>query len=144
MNVIMAVACDSAVEYAGRLCVLGTFDTIAGTQLPIVKPHCSLVVQIQWDKSDEGRHRIQARFMNEDGSRTLNDLESAVQVTIPDPRLFLTTNHIINLQQLKFHQAGTYLIAVVVDDQTEAEIHIQVQSGKLPPADPPPSGPPAH
>jgi hypothetical protein len=50
MQIVMAVACDSAVEYAGRLSLLGTFDTLETDHFPLVKPQCSLAIQIQIHK----------------------------------------------------------------------------------------------
>ena len=34
MEVQAAVLCDSAADYRGKLCILGTFDTILASKLP--------------------------------------------------------------------------------------------------------------
>jgi hypothetical protein len=127
MKIIMAVACDSAVEYAGRLSILGAFDTVEARQSPIVKAQCSLAVQIQWQKDEEGLHTVKAHFMDQDGKTTLHDLEVVTMVAIPFGLIFTTTTHVINLQQVKFTKEGCYLIAILVDHQHQGEIYIQVQ-----------------
>lgn len=130
MKVTIAVACDSAVQYGGSLCILGTFNTLVGP-LPLVKAQCSLAVQVQWDKGDEGVHTIRALFMNEDGNPTLKDLSTTISVSIPEDRFYEITNCIINLQQLKFTKAGIYMIAISVDGRNETEIHMQVVNSAL-------------
>jgi hypothetical protein len=53
MDVQVAVLCDSAVDYRGKLCILGTFDTIFTTQLPAVHPHCSIALRLIFRDDDE-------------------------------------------------------------------------------------------
>ena len=131
MKIIMAVACDAAIEYAGRLSILGSIDAIEARQSPIVKAQCSLAVQIQWQKDEEGPHTVKVHFMDQDGKAMLHDLETVTLVTAPAGRIFTTTTHVINLQQLKFTHEGAYLIAILVDNQHKAEIHIQVLKAAL-------------
>lgn len=126
MRVQMAVACDYAAEYNGRLCVTGTFDTINAQDLPFVKNQCSFAVQFNWGKSEEGAHKIRAHFMNEDGQQTLEDLEMDFLVYVPEEQYFTTTNHIITLQQVKFFKAGNYLVAIYLDGIVVAEIQLQI------------------
>lgn len=126
MKVPIATLCDSASIYQNRLCILGTFDTLTGDTLPIVKPHCSVAVQIIWAKSEEGNHKVRVQFMNEDGQHTLDDMVSDVPVTVPAETFFTATNHIINLQQVAFKKAGTYQITVFIDENLSAEIQLQV------------------
>ena len=48
-------------------------------------------------------------------------------VTLPDEAHFLTRNFIINIQQLKFAEAGLYSVDVRMDDQTQASIPLLVK-----------------
>lgn len=126
MNVQVAVLCDSATDYNNRLCLLGTFDTLEAQVFPVVKPQCSIALQIRWNSFDEGDHDIKVRFMNEDGAKTLEDIEAKVRVDLPEGALLIATNHIVNLQQLTFTKAGTYLITALVDNHFVAEMQLQV------------------
>ena len=65
MHLQIAVACDAAIDYTNRLCILGTFDTIQTRDFPVAKTQCSFVFQIGWGKSEEGVHSVQVRFMDE-------------------------------------------------------------------------------
>jgi hypothetical protein len=126
MNIQVAVLCDSAIEYQNRLCILGTFDTIRTYQLPAIKPQCSIALQILWNKTEEGTHTIKTRFMDDDGNPTLEAVNSSVKISVPPTSSFLTTNHILNIQQLKFIRTGNYLIVIDIDGNMRAEIQLQV------------------
>jgi len=126
MKIPVATLCDSASIYQNRLCILGTFDTLTGDKLPIVKSQCAIAFQMNWAKSEEGTHIIRVQYMNEDGQRTLDDMVSNVEVSVPENTYFAATNHIIHLQQLTFNKTGTYQITIFIDEQISAEIQLQV------------------
>jgi hypothetical protein len=126
MNIQVAVLCDSATEYQSRLCILGIFDTIRTHQLPATKSQCSIALQILWTKIEEGSHTIKTKFMDDDGNPTLKPVNSSVEVIIPPGSSFVTTNHILNIQQLKFTRTGNYLIVIDIDGKMAAEIQLQV------------------
>ena len=126
MNIQVAVLCDSATEYQHRLCILGIFDTIRTHQLPATKPQCSIALQILWIKIEEGSHTIKTRFMDDDGNPALKPVNSSVEVIIPPKSSFVTTNHILNIQQLKFTRIGNYLIVIDIDGKMATEIQLQV------------------
>ena len=126
MNIQVAILCDSATEYQNRLCILGIFDTIRTHKLPATKPQCSIALQILWTKIEEGSHTIKTRFMDDDGNPTLKPVNSSVEVIIPPKSSFVTTNHILNIQQLKFTKTGNYLIVIDIDGKTATEIQLQV------------------
>ena len=126
MNIQIAVLCDSATEYQNRLCILGIFDTIRTHQLPATKPQCSIALQILCTKIEEGPHTIKTKFMNDDGNPTLKPVNASVEVLIPPTSSFVTTNHILNIQQLKFTKTGNYLIVIDIDGKMVTEIRLQV------------------
>ena len=126
MNIQVAVLCDSATEYQHRLCILGIFDRIRTHQLPATKPQCSMALQILWIKIEEGSHTIKTRFMDDDGNPALKPVNSSVEVIIPPKSSFVTTNHILNIQQLKFTKTGNYLIVIDIDGKMATEIQLQV------------------
>ncbi len=64
--------------------------------------------------------------MDDDGNPTLKPVDSSVEVIIPPESSFVTTNHILNIQQLKFTKAGNYLIVIDIDGKMVTEIQLQV------------------
>ncbi len=64
--------------------------------------------------------------MDDDGNPTLKAVNSSAKISIPPTSSFLTTNHILNIQQLKFTKKGNYLIVIDIDGNMETEIQLQV------------------
>ena len=64
--------------------------------------------------------------MDEDGNATLKPVNSSVEVLIPPKSSFVSTNHILNIQQLKFTRTGNYLIVIDIDGKMVTEIPLQV------------------
>jgi hypothetical protein len=126
MEIQAAVLCDSATDYRGKLCILGTFDTILTANLPSIHPQCSIALRIVFRDSDEGTHRLKLRLINEDGKNILPNIEPELHVTLPENVFFYSRNFIFNLQQIRFEQGGLYSIDVLIDEQMSARIPLQV------------------
>jgi len=122
--------CDSAADYRGKLCILGTFDTIITPSLPSTHPHCSIALRIVFRDADEGVHKLKLRLINEDGRNILPNIEPEMHVKLPENVFFYSRNLIFNLQQITFEQAGLYSIDVLIDDAIVARIPLQVVVGK--------------
>ena len=54
MTIQIAVLCDAATDYNGKLNLLGTFDTILTSQLPAIHPQCSIALRIAFNRIEEG------------------------------------------------------------------------------------------
>ena len=55
-------------------------------------------------------------------------IEIPVTVALPDDAYFLTRNFIINIQQLKFTEAGLYSVDIRLDGESQANIPLQVKN----------------
>ena len=53
---------------------------------------------------------------------------SRSKATLPDDAHFLTRNFIVNIQQLKFAEAGLYSVDVRLDDKSQASIPLLVKN----------------
>lgn len=132
MNIQIAVLCDAATDYNGKLNILGTFDTIITSQLPAVHPQCSIALRLAFNKIEEGSHKVKMNFVDEDGRLVMPSIDMPVDVVVPNELNFLVRNFVINIQQLKFEKPGQYAIDVAVDNRHEASIPLLVrhQTGK--------------
>ena len=127
MNVQIAVLCDAATDYAGKLNLLGTFDTIVTNQLPAVHPQCSVALRIVFSKVEEGQHKVKMNFVDEDGRFVMPSIDIPVEVMLPPDASFVARNFLINIQQLKFEKPGQYAIDIAVDGRQESSIPLQVK-----------------
>jgi len=128
MNVQVAVLCDAATDDNGKMNLLGTFDTIYAQQLPAVHPQCAVALRVTFAAEDEGQHKLKLNFINADGHVIMPAIEVPVAVTLPEDVHFLTRNFIVNIQQLKFAEAGLYSVDVRLDDKSQANIPLLVKN----------------
>jgi hypothetical protein len=105
--------CDAAVEYGGRLNLLGATDTLMAPVVPFRYPHCALVMRVRAARIEEGDHTVRVMIIDADGAPVLN-VEGKMAVRFTNSAggaLHL----IINAQNLEFKEAGEYAIEVAVD-----------------------------
>ncbi|MGZ8901487.1 MAG: DUF6941 family protein, partial [Limisphaerales bacterium] len=127
MTIQIAVLCDAATDYSGKLNLLGTFDTIITSQLPAIHPQCSVALRISFNRIEEGSHKVKMNFVDEDGRLVMPSIDMPVDVAIPGDANFLVRNFIINVQQLKFDQPGQYSIDIAIDNRHEMSIPLLVK-----------------
>jgi hypothetical protein len=138
MEILTAVICDSAADYSGKLCLLGTFDTIFAHRFPAIHPHCAVALRIVFRPIDEGTHRFRIAFIDSDGHDILpkeGEPRFEVKVAeIPAKSAFVSRNFVINLQGLPLEKPSLYSFDVHMDEQIVARIPLQVFEAPTPPA----------
>ena len=127
MNIQMAVLCDAAVDYSGKLSVLGTFDTLYSAKLPAIHPQCSVALRIAFERSEEGLHQLRLNFVNEDGQPIMPAMDVPVDVAFSEDTTFISRNFIVNIQQLKLDQEGLYSVDVSLDGNQLSSIPLSVK-----------------
>ena len=132
MNIQVAVLCDAATSDNEKLNLLGAFDTIYAPQLPAVHPQCAVALRVTFLSGSEGKHSLQLNFMDADGRSIMPNFPPVpFEGVLPEDIHFVTRNFIVNIQQLKFAEAGSYSVDVRIDGQSRASIPLSVKN--LPP-----------
>jgi len=126
MEVQVATLCDSAHDYNHKLCIIGTFDTICSTRLPVIHPQCAIALRICFKPGDEGEHDIAINFIDDDGKPKMPPLRSRIGIKLPADAYFLTRNLVINIQQLRFDSVGQFSIDVSADGEMLTRIPLRV------------------
>src|SRR5580704_3108728 len=127
MTIQVAVICDAATEYNGKLNLLGTFDTIYAPQLPVHHPQCSVATRIGFERPEEGPHHLSIHFVDEDGQPIMRGTEVPMEVTFPPDATFISRNFIVNIQQLKFEKTGLYSVDLSMDGRALSSIPLSVK-----------------
>ncbi|HZM05312.1 MAG TPA: hypothetical protein VFC44_20130 [Candidatus Saccharimonadales bacterium] len=127
MTIQVAVLCDAATDYNGKLNLLGTFDTIYTPQMPAQHPQCSVAVRIAFDRIEEGPHLLTMNFVDEDGQPIMPSTEVPADVAFPADATFISRNFIVNIQQLKFEKTGLYSVNLAVNDRQLCSIPLAVK-----------------
>ncbi|MSU04643.1 MAG: hypothetical protein EXS23_05310 [Pedosphaera sp.] len=127
MNIQVAVVCDAAADYSGKLNILGAFDTIFASSFPATHPQCAVALRLVFQRIEEGSHKLRMNFVDADGRFVMPSIDIPVDVVFPSDTSDLVRNFIFNIQQLKFDSPGQYAIDIALDGRQEASILLRVQ-----------------
>lgn len=127
MDIEAFVLCDAATDSAGKLNVLGAFDSLLARSVPVVHPQCAVALRMRFSRIEEGEHKIKVSIMNADGRSVVPDLDTGVHVRFAGPESSLAVNMILNLQRVQFQLAGEYSINLAVDGRFERAIPLAVR-----------------
>ena len=136
MEIQIASLCDSAADYNGKLCIIGTFDTIMSQSFPFSHPQCSVALRMIFRDDDEGHFSLKINIVDEDGQPVVPPIEGGLEVKIPEDSSFLTRNGVFNLQHLKFDRPGFYSVDVAINGRTVTGIPFRIVQFHPPGADP--------
>ena len=114
--------CDAATVSGGKLNVLGAFDSIFATQVPVAHAQCALALRIRFARIEEGEHRLRLNISDEDGKPIMPGLEGVLNVNFTGDDDSAVTNFIINIQQLKLEKFGAYSLDLAVDGRHESSL----------------------
>lgn len=127
MDIEVFVLCDAATDSAGKLNVLGAFDSLLTRNVPVVHPQCTVALRMRFARIEAGAHKIKISIIDADGQPVVPDLDAGMDVRFHGPESSLATNMIMNLQRVQFKQAGDYLVNLAVDGRFERAIPLTVR-----------------
>ena len=123
MRIEIFVLCDAATsDAAGKLNVLGAFDTLWVAKLPAMYPQCTIALRIRFEPHETGSHKVKVNFIDADGSRIIPPAEGNITVQLKNQQRSIAANLILNLQRLKIDKTGEYSIDLAIDDQDVARL----------------------
>jgi hypothetical protein len=127
MTIQVAVLCDAAADYNGKLNLLGTFDTIYSPVMPTQHPQCSVAVRIAFDRMEEGPHTLEVSFVDEDGHPIMRSMKLPGEVVFPPEATFASRNFIVNIQQMVFAKEGLYSVNLAMDGSALCSIPLVIK-----------------
>ena len=107
--------CDSAVDYGGKLCILGAFDRVKSKQAPTIVQHCAVVARLRFHRIEEGTHKVRVTFGDEDGRTVLPQVEADLTVGFAEHARSSTFNLVMGINGLKLEHPGEYTVDLAVD-----------------------------
>lgn len=108
---------------------MGAFDTIASRQFPAFHPQCAVAMRVVFREEDAGRHRIEVRFIDQDGTpilatENLPRVEFEIQ-SLPPEVYFLSRNFIFNYHGLPLPSPGQYETQILVNGHVARSLPLQ-------------------
>jgi hypothetical protein len=134
--------CDAAVDYGGKLSLLGAFDGIFAREAPVVHPQCAIALRVRVFRPEDGRHEIVINFIDADGHPVMPPVQGGFEVRMPPNRDSLAVNLVLNIHQLRFERFDEYAVDLAIDGRQEARLPLVVVRAPGPPGHPPTPPPP--
>lgn len=127
MKTEVFVICDAATDSAGKLNILGAFDTVYAGQTPATHPSCAVACRLRFDKSEEGKHTFKILIIDQDGSVVAGPIEGELELAIGQGLDSAAINLIVNFQGLQLKRYGENRIDLVIDRQkiTSAPLYVR-------------------
>jgi len=128
MNIEVFSLCDAAtVDVAGKLNVLGAFDTISAVNMPVVYPQCTIALRIRFKNIERGEHKVSVNFVNLDGKHIIPTANGTININFPDEQRSGSANLVLNLQMLKLDSYGECSIDLAIDGRNEASLPLFIR-----------------
>jgi hypothetical protein len=126
MKVEVFALCDAAVDYGGKLSLLGAFDGIFAHQAPVSHPQCAIALRVRVPRAEEGQHEITLNFIDADGHNVMPGVNGSFEVRMPPERDSVAVNLVLNIHQLRFERFDDYAIDLTIDGQFVASLPLVV------------------
>lgn len=126
MDIELFLLCDAATDTAGKLNILGAFDSIVVESTPAIHPQCAIALRVRFARGEEGQHQLNIHIVDADGQPIVPPLDAAINVAFQGDQTSVAANMIMNLQRLQLKNAGEYSIDVAVDGQHEKCVPLTV------------------
>jgi hypothetical protein len=110
MQLEIFTLCDAATEHAGKLNIMGTFDSLRGFEAPISHPQCAIAGRLRFEEIEEGEHRVLLTFADEDGNIVMPKFDQTL----------------ILIQQIRLPKFGEYTIDMAVDGRQLGSLPLYV------------------
>ena len=107
--------CDSAVDYGGKICMLGAFDSVATAEAPYTVTHCAVVARMRFHRIEEGNHKLRVTLADQDGKMIMPNVDAQVGVRFTEKAQSATFNLVMQINGLKLDQFGEYTVDLAVD-----------------------------
>jgi hypothetical protein len=132
MKVELFAMCDAATDSAGKLNILGVYDTIGSAKVPFVQNRCAIVLKIRFERIERGEHKLKLTIVDQDGKPVVPALEGPLNISFPDSSPSATAQLILDLQNVRFEKFGEFAIDLAVDGRQESSIPLFVKQIQAP------------
>ena len=116
MKTELFVACDFAADYAGKLTLVGIFDTLGAPSTPVLHPQLCIAAKLRFEDTEAGAKRVCLNLTDADGRSVLPAVD--MPIVIPRAPSEKATSVVIlafNLGGVKFDRMGEHAADLSLD-----------------------------
>ena len=108
MKVELFCIADYAADQAGKLTIVGIFDSLNAPQFPVAHPSCSLAVKLRFETIEAGTKRLRLNLTDADGKLVLPSIDLPIEVQMQEGQHTCTRQLVANIGGLKIEKPGEY------------------------------------
>lgn len=128
--------CDSAVDYGGKVCILGAFDSVTAGEAPYTLAHCAVVARMRFHRIEEGNHKLRVTLADQDGRMIMPNVDAQVGVRFRETSQSATFNFVMQINGLKLDQFGEYTVDLAVDGVHQGSLPLYFARNPSAPSEP--------
>ena len=123
--------CDFAQENAGKLTIVGTFDTIIAPSFPCVHPQLSVVIRLRFDIWEFTTHSFRIETRDLDGELDMDAVGGAIAVK--EAGNATAVQHLVfTISNLQFRNAGVINFVLYIDDRELTSVPLYIRKSAAP------------
>jgi hypothetical protein len=126
MQLEIFTLCDAATEHAGKLNIIGTFDALRALEAPVSHPQCAIAGRLRFEEIEEGEHRVNLTFADEDGNVVMPKFDSTLTVKFHPGQRTVTSHFVMVIQQVRLPKFGEYTIDLAIDGRQLGSLPLYV------------------
>ncbi len=116
MKVELFVACDYAADYAGKLTVVGIFDSLGAPKVPVLHPQLCVAAKLRFDDTEAGPKKVRFTLTDIDGRDVLPPIEMAIAAPSSSADAATSVvNLVLNIGGVKFEHLGEHSLDLTID-----------------------------
>jgi hypothetical protein len=133
MTLELFCLCDyAAADAAGRLSIIGMFDSLRLERVPTTHNLCAIAAKIRFDNSEAGGKQIKIVFLDPNRNSIISPMEAALDVAAGQDEPTATAQLAVLISQLKLTSFGQYSLSLEIDNKLLASIPLYVKPADRP------------
>ena len=120
--------CDFAQENAGKLTIVGTFDTIISRNFPCVHPQLSVVIRLRFDLWEFGTHSFRIETRDLEGEMSMDPINGNLDVRGVG-NASAVSHLVFGIGNLHFKNPGLINFVLFIDDKEIDSIPLYIRKG---------------
>jgi len=127
MDVEILAVCDFAQDMAGKLVIVGVFDTIFAPQLPVVHATMAIGCRLRFQPSEAGQHSFRLSILDPERKEVIQPFTGDVNVQIAPDGDSATFNLAAIISRIQFKVHGKHMVTLVIDEEELKTIPLYIK-----------------
>jgi hypothetical protein len=127
MDIEILAVCDFAQDMAGKLVIVGVFDTIFAPKLPVVHATMAIGCRLRFQPSEAGQHSFRLSILDPERKEVIQPFTGDVNVQISPDGDSSTFNLAAIISRIQFKIHGKHIVALAIDEEEIKTIPLYIR-----------------